>query len=118
MDISNLEPLGSLLDMSEKKHQDLMEYLPDETREQLESHEYTESDDIYLNEHLICVSKQTGLIVNYGKLIKCSEESITLKQGYRNIYIPISRVYIFRKAQSRNTSKNDRDFYEALLNIF
>lgn len=118
MDISRLEPLGSLLDTSEAKQQDLMRYLPDETREQLGSHEYTESDDIYLNEHLICVSKQTGLLVHYGKLLKNTGDTLTLRQGYRNIYVPISGVYLFRKTHGRNTAKNDRDFYEALLNIF
>tara|TARA_B100000674_G_C37081016_1_gene575907 strand:- start:149 stop:484 length:336 start_codon:yes stop_codon:yes gene_type:complete len=110
-----MEPLRSLLEFSEDKHADLMKYLPSKTIHKLQNHEYRESEDIYLNESVVCVSRETGLVGNYGKVVKVTDDTITVKQGYRNLYVPLKEIYLFKKL--RKTKKNDRDFYEALLNI-
>ena len=114
-----MEPLQTLLHISEDKHKDLIHYLPSETTSHLNSHEYIDTfKDLYLNENVTCVSKETGLITLSGKILKITEDTLTIKQGYRNLYTNIHEVYIFRKLRKSRDTKNDRGFYEALLNIF
>ena len=117
-----MEPLQTLLHISEDKHKDLIHYLPSETTSHLTNHEYIDTSDsnqdLYLNESVTCVSKETGLITLSGKILKITEDTLTIKQGYRNLYTNIHEVYIFRKLRKSRDTKNDRGFYEALLNIF
>ena len=115
-----MEPLQSLLQISDDKHTDLITYLPTETASQLQRHEYIDpnKDELYLNENIVCVSKATGLVTNYGKILKINDTIVTLKQSYRNLYIDTKEIYIFRKLRKSRDTKNDRGFYEALLNIF
>ena len=66
-----MEPLQTLLHISEDKHKDLIHYLPSETTSHLNSHEYIDAfKDLYLNESVTCVSKETGLITLSGKILK------------------------------------------------
>ena len=46
-----MEPLQSLLQISDDKHKDLITYLPAETTSQLQRHEYIDpdKDELYLN---------------------------------------------------------------------
>ena len=62
-----MEPLQSLLSISQDKDSTLREFLPDETVQQLWNVTYVE-DDIYLDDRVILVSKMSGLITGRAKL--------------------------------------------------
>jgi len=109
-------PLQSLVEISDDIHADLLHYLPSKTSRQLQNHEYKDPGDIYLNESVVCVSKTTGLLGNYGKVIKITEDILALKQGCRTLYVPLRDIYLFKKLRN-SSAKNDRDFYEALLTM-
>lgn len=107
-----MEPLQSLLSISQDKDSTLREFLPDETVQQLWNVTYVE-DDIYLDDRVILVSKMSGLITGRGKVIRIADDHITLKRSWATTY-KLSEVYIF-SSQKRKTNREKRELYAAIL---
>ena len=132
MDVSKhifCEPLESLLNLYENKEEVLCQFLPEETIDQISKHTYLDVDDeIFVHEHLLCVSKQTGLLECKGKIvdIKGSEASadesdgsgghklFTIRSQGRNLRISPRDFYLFKK-HTHKQSKDKSEFFKSLL---
>ena len=123
------EPLESLLNLYDNKEEVLCQFLPDETIDQLSKHTYLDKDDdVFVHEHLLCVSKQTGLLECKGKIvdIKGSEATaggpdgsgdqtlFTIRSQGRNLCISPKDFYLFKK-HTHKQSKDKSEFLKSLL---
>ena len=110
------EPLQSLLSLYKNKDKVLRHYLPDKTVKLIERHElFNDNDDmLYLSDNLILVSKNTGLILDMGKVIRISDERITLRTRYDNITFDINESYPFIR-HKKKTNKDKREMFKAIL---
>lgn len=106
-----MEPLQSLLSISRDKDSTLREFLPDETVQQLWN--VTFVDEIYLDDSVILVSKMSGLITGRGKVIRVTDDHITLKRSWATTY-KLSDAYAF-SSQKRKTNREKRELYAAIL---
>ena len=111
-----IEPLKSILSLYKDKNKVFQNYLPKETLKKINNHVYFDSDDtdLYLDDNIILVSKDSGLFYKKGKIISINETKITIKYNNYNIAIDSDLYYIFIKNKINN--KNDRKFYKELLN--
>lgn len=112
----NYEPLESILKIYKNKNKVFSEYLDNETLKKLNNKVYfdKEEGDIYLNDNITFVKKNTGKIFKTGKVISIDNLKITIKTSDNYLTINPSNYYIFIK--QKNNKTNDRDFYKALLN--
>jgi len=122
------EPLESLLNLYENKEEVLCQFLPEETIDQISKHTYLDVDDeIFVHEHLLCVSKQTGLLECKGKIVDIKEMSdmsnaesesdqklFTIRSQGRNLRISPREFYLFKK-HTHKQSKDQSDFLKSLL---
>jgi hypothetical protein len=111
-----MEPLKSVVELYEGNdeiQEALLRYLPESTKEHLHNHIYVEFSDIYLNEHITCIKKSTGLKGLSGTTRKVTGDTMLLKLGCHNIYVKHHDYYLFKKIRKQKT--NTRDFYMALL---
>lgn len=111
-----IEPLKPILNLYKDKNKIFQKYLPNDTINKINNHKYFESDkmDLYLDDNIILVSKNTGLFFKKGKIISIDENKITIKYNQYNITIESDLYYIFIKNKINN--RNDRKFYKELLN--
>ena len=111
-----IEPLKNILDIYKDKNKIVMEYLPTETTQKLKNHSlYDESEvDLYLNDSIVFVQKNTGKLFAKGKIIAIDENKITIKGPKNCMKLNKNDYYIFIKQKMNKTS--NRDFYKALLN--
>jgi hypothetical protein len=126
MDVSKhifCEPLESLLNLYENKEEVLCHFLPGETIEQISKHTYLDlNDEIFVHEHLLCVSKQTGLLVCKGKIVDIKDMSdssggqklFTIRSQGRNLRISSRDSYLFKK-HTHKQSKYKSEFLKNLL---
>ena len=129
------EPLESLLDLYDNKEEVLCQFLPDDTIEQLSKHTYLDlNDEIFVHEHLLCVSKQTGLLECKGKIVDIKEMSepyadgpdesdgfggqklFTIRSQGRNLRISPRDFYLFKK-HTHKQSKDKSEFFKSLMDI-
>ena len=117
------EPLESLLNLYDNKEEVLCQFLPDETIDQLSKHTYLDIDnEIFVHEHLLCVSKQTGLLVCKGKIVDIKDMSdssgdhklFTIRSQGRNLCISPKDFYLFKK-HTHKQSKDKSEFFKSLL---
>ena len=110
------EPLQSLLLLYKNKDKVLRHYLLPKTVKLIERYElFNENDDmLYLSDNVTLVSKQTGLIHATGKIIRVSDEHITVRTRYENITLTIDESYLFIKHRKK-TNKDKRDMFKAIL---
>ena len=111
-----IEPLKPILNLYKDKNKIFQKYLPTETVNKINNHIYFESEnmDLYLDDNIIIVSKNTGLLFKKGKIISIDENKITIKYNNYNIIIDGDLYYIFIKNKINNN--NNRKFYKELLN--
>ena len=112
----NIEPLQPILRIYKDKHKVFQKYLENETKEKLKNYIYynQKEKDLYLNDNLIFIHKNTGKIFKRGKIIAIQEEKITIQTTTGNLTLQLDDYYIFIKEKKNKTS--NRDFYKALLN--
>ena len=114
----NIEPLKNILKIYKDKQKVLFAYLDSDTVSQLKDTLLYDdiNNDIYLNDNLIFVSKNTGKIFKKGKTISIDENKITIKTQTNHLTLDSNQYYIFIKQRKNKSKKNNRDFYKALLN--
>lgn len=111
----NIEPLKSILSIYKDKDKVFEDYLDKEISDKLKNYHYYDEkkSDLYLDNNIITVSKNTGKIYKKGKIISINDNKISIKNT-NNITFDSNEYYIFIKNQKYN--KTNRDFYKALLN--
>lgn len=115
MDIINIEPLKTIIDLTTDKRETIMFFLSTKLKILLEDYELVDDNDFYLNDYIVLI-KRNNLTNEYKGKIICINESlnkITIKNNNYNVTIDPEKYYIFIKP---NTSKNnDRQFFKSLL---
>jgi len=115
------EPLESLLTLYQNTEEVLFQFLPDETVEQLTKHAYLNAgDEIFVNEYLWCVDKQTGILGSKGKIVDITDSSdnkklFTIRTQGRNLRISPENYYLFKKQRTHKQGKEQADFLKNLL---
>ena len=111
-----VEPLESILRIYKDKNKVFQDYLDNETLKKLSNKIYfdKEESDIYLNDNITFVKKNTGKIFKMGKVISVDNSEITIKTSTNYMTIDSLKYYIFIKEKKNKT--NNKDFYKALLN--
>ena len=71
-------------------------------------------EDLYLDDNVWFVKKNTGKFYKKGKIIAISDNIITIKTNNNHLNLNKEEYYLF--INQRKNKKNDRDFYKALLN--
>ena len=107
-----MEPLQSILSISQDKDSTLREFLPEDTIKHLWNVTYLEGE-LYLDDRVILVSKMHGGIVGRGKVVRINDNNITLKRAWATTYRK-DEVYIF-SSQKRKTNREKRELYAAIL---
>tara|TARA_Y100000287_G_C14168300_1_gene328426 strand:+ start:197 stop:544 length:348 start_codon:yes stop_codon:yes gene_type:complete len=112
----NIEPLGCILEIYNNKNKVFQEYLDKKTVKQLNNYIYFDdkNEDLYLNDNVAFVKKNTGKFYKKGKIISISENIITIKVSTYNFNVNKNENYIFIKEKKHKN--NNREFYKALLN--
>lgn len=115
----DIEILSELLKYSDDKKKDIVEYVDVYDKNIFNNYLlYDEKkDNIYLNDKIIAVKKNTLEIECIGKTIKNKNNTICIQKRGNNVCINIhfKDYYIFI-SESKNKN-NDRYFYEELLKI-
>lgn len=111
----DIEPLQSILEISNNRQKTILYYVSDEIKYQLQNLEYQQHmKDLYVNEHIYLLSKNTLELQHHGIITNIQDNQITIKKNnYFFIHINPQQYYIFVK-HSRKISKQ-RDFMEELL---
>ena len=102
-----IEPLASLLHIYKDKNKCLHLYLPKTTTIKLKDHIYHNEDEetLYLNENVILIKKNNGMIEKKGKIICITDEKIIIKTSNQyNITFDKEEYYLFIK-QKKNKKK-------------
>tara|TARA_A100001037_G_C14938735_1_gene539506 strand:+ start:505 stop:852 length:348 start_codon:yes stop_codon:yes gene_type:complete len=112
----NIEPLGSILEIYNNKDKVFQEYLEPKTSQKIKGYTYFDEKekDLYLNDNILCIKKNTGKFFKKGKIIAIDENNITLKISNYHFTINKEENYLFIK--EKKNKKNNREFYKALLN--
>ena len=114
--MNNYDPLSQILNIYNDKHKILLKYLPHKTMKQLNNTILYNQDDtmLYLNDFIFFIQKNTGLIIEKGKIISIHNNHITIINQYKNnITLNINDFYVFVK--HKKNKKNDREFFKELL---
>jgi hypothetical protein len=109
------EPLHSLLVLYQNTDEVLQTFLPDETTHHLLKYSYIGSDEVFLREKMIAVSKRTGLIEARGPLVGLSETVYTIRVGRQNLRMSSEEYYLFKRHKTEKQTKETSEFYKALL---
>tara|TARA_B110000914_G_C15225580_1_gene337124 strand:+ start:104 stop:448 length:345 start_codon:yes stop_codon:yes gene_type:complete len=111
----NIDPLESILKIYKDKNKVFQDYFDNETLKKISNKIYYEQDenDIYLNDNITFVKKNTGKFYKSGKVISIDNSRITIKTSNHYLTLDSSKYYIFIKQKNKT---NDRDFYKALMN--
>ena len=109
-----IEILETYLKLSKDKEASLKEFLDSKTLKQI--NKYKLVNDIYLNDSVVLIKKNTLKIDYMGKIYKSKNNKISLRKSNGvNITIDKRGHYIFvRRVKNKN---NDRIFYETLLKV-
>ena len=112
----NIEPLKTILDLTNNKQDSIVYFLNDDIKHKLNNYYFYEkkNKDIFINQRIICIKKNNllldvkGLIISINKNIFC----ININNKY-NKFIDSNLYYIFIK--NSNSKNDDRQFFENLL---
>lgn len=107
-----IEILETYLRLSKDKESSLKEFLDDTILKKI--NKYKLVDDIYLNDNVILIKKNTLKIECIGKIYKTKNKNISLRKSNGvNLTYDKNKYYIFvKRVKNKN---NDRIFYETLL---
>lgn len=110
----NIEPLKDILKIYKNKNRVFETYLDEDTLKKIKNKTFYDpkESDIYLNDNITFVKKNTGKYYKSGKVIAIEDYKITIKTSANYITIDSKEYYLFIKEKKRN----DKDFYKALFN--
>ena len=108
-----IEILETYLRLSKNKETSLKEFLDPTILKKINNYKLV--NDIYLNDNVVLIKKNTLKIHYIGKVYRNKNDKISLRKlNGVNITIDKNNYYIFvKRVKNKN---NDRIFYEALLN--
>ena len=111
-----IEPLQNILNIYKDKDNVFQMYLEKDTLQKLKNYIYFNEDekDLYLDDNISFVKKNTGKFYKKGKIIAIDKNIISIKTNNNILNLNKDEYYLFIK--ERKNKKNDRDFYKALLN--
>jgi len=111
----NMEPLKNILKIYKDKNTVFETFFTEETLVKIKNKTFYNKNesDIYLNDNVTFVKKNTGKVFKSGKVIAVDGDLITIKTNVNYISLPSTAYYLFVKVKNKS---NDRDFYKALLN--
>ena len=111
----NIEPLQTILSISDNKKNTLFYFLSDEIKQKLYNSNYEEKD-FFIHDYLYCIKRNTLELEICGRIfcIEKKNKKIGIKKStYMNIYINPKQYYLFVK--NSNKLQNQRDFLKELL---
>jgi len=112
MDVINIEPLQSILNISSDKKDTLLYFLPLTIKKRvLECG--LEEEDFFINDKVFCVKRNTLELEIVGKIICIDGHNLGIKKPSMNVYIDSRKYYIFVKIAKQITSQ--RAFLKNLL---
>lgn len=112
MDINQLEPLKTIIDLTTDKKLTILYFLNETLQNKLKDYELI-NDTFYLNDFVCLIKKNNLENTCNGKIISVNGNEITIRNNQHNITLDSKLYYVFIK---RNLSKNnDRQFYKSLL---
>ena len=112
----NIEPLKTILDLTNNKQNSIVFFLNDNIKSKLNNYYYYEekNKDIFINQHIICIKKNDLSLDIKGKIITINKNIIGININYTyNKFINKNLYYIFVK--NSKSKSDDRDFFENLL---
>ena len=112
----NIEPLKNILKIYKDKNTVFETFFTEETLRKIKNKTFYNKNesDIYLNDNITFVKKNTGKVFKSGKVIAVDGDLITIKTNVNYISLLSKEYYLFVKVKKNKS--NDRDFYKALLN--
>ena len=111
-----VEPLCLLLKNKNlnQKHNIIIDILDNDNTLKLKN--YKLQDNLYLDDNIICICKDSLDIYKKGKIINIDKNKLFININYKyNLRINKDKYYIFVK--NVNKKNKDRYFYESLLKI-
>jgi hypothetical protein len=109
----DIEPLQTILSITNDKKDTLLHFLKKEVREKVIHLEY-EEHDFYMNDRIFCIKKNNLELELVGRIISIDGNRLGVKRTSTcTIYIDSSKYYIFVK-YLQNMSQQ-RDFLQTLL---
>ena len=111
----NLEPLSKILKLYKNKNKVFETFFLEETLKKIKNKYFYDENqnELYLNDNITLVKKNTGKFYKSGKIIAINQKKITIKTNNNYITIDSNEYYIFIKY----TKKKNKEFYKALLDI-
>lgn len=110
----DIEPLENILQIYNNKEFIFESFLTNETLRKIKNKSFynPNKSDIFLNDNITLIKKNTGKFYKSGKVIAIDENKITIKTSTNYITIDSKKYYLFIKEKK----KKDKDFYKALFN--
>ena len=108
----NIEPLKSILEISNNKKETLLYFLPLAVKKKVVDCEL-EENDFYINDRVFCIKRNTLELEIVGKIICIDENNLGIKKSSMNVYIDANKYYIFVKMTKKIISQ--REFLKKLL---
>lgn len=110
----NIEPLKNILQIYKNKEFIFENFLTNETLKKIKNKSFYDPNkcDIFLNDNITLIKKNTGKFYKSGKVIAIDENKITIKTSMNYITINLEQYYLFIKEKK----KKDKDFYKTLFN--
>lgn len=107
-----IEILETYLRLSKDKESSLKEFLDEPTMKQINKHILV--DNIYLNDNVVLIKKNTLKIDHIGKIYKIKNNKISIRKS-NGVNITLDKDYYYIFVKRVRNKNNDRIFYETLL---
>ena len=107
-----IEILETYLRLSKDKESSLKEFLDDRILKQINKHKLV--DEIYLNDSVVLIKKNTLKIDHIGKIYKLKKDKISVRKS-NGVNITLDKYYYYIFVKRVRNKNNDRIFYETLL---
>ena len=112
MEIKNIEPLQTILQISKDKKETLLYFLSLDVKKRVIDCELEEKD-FYINDRVFCIKRNTLELDAVGKIICIDDETLGIKCHNMNKYINSKKYYIFIKLKKEIQSQ--REIFKKLL---
>jgi len=106
-----MDILHNIIEITDNKFSTLLHFLDNDLQKRYKY--YQLADELYLNDMIHCIRKDT-LDIEYKGRIKRINDKIQIRHNKFNIYINPNEYYILTKPSK--SKMNDRTFFESLLN--
>ena len=107
-----IEILETYLRLSKDKESSLKEFLDDTIIKQINKHKLV--DNIYLNDNVVLIKKNTLKVDHIGKIYKIKNNKISIRKS-NGVNITLDKDYYYIFVKRVRNKNNDRIFYETLL---